>query len=113
VWNGSFPYNVRRFAKLLKAFTDALWGHLSMMVPKVSPEHKHNLAFVESTMKLWINTFEEYRTLNWQNKHFPFTERLQNYTDKIEELKKVLALLDEITVINGRINLELDMRQIK
>lgn len=56
-------------------------------------------------MKLWINTFEEYRTLNWQNKHFPFTERLSAYTEKIEEVKKILDLFEEITIINEKINL--------
>lgn len=74
VWNGDqYPYPPKRFAKLMKAFTDALWKRMCILIPKVSNEYKQNFAFIEIVMKLWISTFEEYRTLNWQNKHFPFT----------------------------------------
>ena len=63
-------------------------------------------------MKLWISTFDEYRTLNWQHKHFPFTEQLSSYSEKIEDVKDILILLEEIAIINSRINLELDMKEI-
>lgn len=65
-----------------------------MMVPRMTHENKHNLAFVESTIKLWVSTFEEYRTLNWQHKHFPFAERLQSYCEKVEDVKQILVLLE-------------------
>ena len=65
-----------------------------MMVPHVSHEHKNNLIFIEATMKNWISTFEEYRSLNWQHKHFPFSEKLSNYLEKIEDVKEILVLLE-------------------
>lgn len=37
VWNGDqYPYPPKRFAKLMKAFTDALWKRMCIMIPKVS-----------------------------------------------------------------------------
>ena len=58
VWNGDqYPYPPKRFAKLMKAFTDALWKRMCIMIPKVSTEYKQNFSFIELVMKLWINTF--------------------------------------------------------
>lgn len=112
IWNGEYQYNVRRFGNLLKCFTEVLWKRMCMMVPKVSPEYRSSLIFVESTMKFWVNRFEECRMLNERNKRFPTTEKWEGYMDRIEEVKKVLILLDEIAVINRKINLELNIKEI-
>jgi hypothetical protein len=50
--------------------------------------------------------------LNERNKRFPTTEKWEGYMDRIEEVKKVLILLDEIAVINRKINLELNIKEI-
>lgn len=109
---GDYPYNARRFSKLIKCFTESLWRRMCMLIPDASSQYKNDLIFVENTMKLWIDSLREYRTYNWQSKTFQYNEQ-HNYILKIEEVKKVLILLQEISVINSKINLELDVKQLE
>ena len=38
IWSSDeYNYSPRRFAKILKLFTECLWRRMCMMVPKVSP----------------------------------------------------------------------------
>jgi hypothetical protein len=51
--------------------------------------------------------------VNWRTKAFPYAERTSNYTDKIEDVKGVLVLFDEIRFIKERIALDIDLAEIE
>lgn len=74
IWMGDYPYNARRFSKLIKCFTESLWRRMCMLIPDASSQYKNDLIFVENTMKLWIDSLREYRTYNWQSKTFQYNE---------------------------------------
>lgn len=84
MWNGDkYSYNPKRFGELMSVLTKTLWKRMCMLIPKVSNDYKATLTLIESTMKVWINTFNEYKSFNWQNKNFPFSLSLKAYLDKI------------------------------
>jgi hypothetical protein len=45
-------------------------------------------------LRNWFKFLEEYMSGNWRTKTFPFTERIGNYYEKIEDVKNVLSLFD-------------------
>lgn len=55
---------------------------------------------------------EEYRSGNWRVKTFPYTERKENYLEKIEDVKGILNLMEEVKKIKTKINLEIDIIEI-
>jgi hypothetical protein len=110
IWGDKFPYNARRFANLLKAFTNTLWRAMTSLIPKINAESMSKIVLVEEATKMWIRLFEEYREVNWRTKSFPFNERLKLYTDKIDEVKNILILFDEMKVIKSKMNLDIDLK---
>lgn len=50
---------------------------------------------------------------NWRAKTFPFTERVQSYYEKINDVREVLSLFDEITRIKKRVSIEIDFEELK
>lgn len=112
IWGDKYPYNAKRFANLVKCFTATLWRFMTAQVPKVNSEAKTKIAMVEDLTKTWIKLLEEYRDVNWRTKAFPYAERTSNYLDKIEDVKGILVLFDEIRFIKERINLDIDLVEI-
>ena len=109
VWGDKYPYPSKRFANLLKAFTTSLWRDLSGMVPRVEAGAKNKLTFVEDVMKNWIKLLDQYRDVNWRHKPFPYAERMANYTEKIDDVKSVLNLFDELRYIKLKAGIQLDL----
>ncbi len=52
---------------------------------------------------------DEYRDVNWRHKTFPYAERTALYTDKIEEVKSVLVLFEELRFIKQKAGVQLDL----
>lgn len=112
VWGDKYPYNPKRFANLVRCFTQTLWRFVTAQVPRVNSEAKGKIAMVEDIMKTWIKLLDEYRDVNWRTKAFPYAERTNNYLEKIEDVKGVLVLFDEIRFIKERIALDIDLAEV-
>lgn len=113
VWGDKFVYSPKRFANLVRCFTLTLWRFVTAQVPKVNSEAKGKIAMVEDVMKTWIKLLDEYRDVNWRTKAFPYAERTNNYLEKIEDVKGVLVLFDEIRFIKERIALDIDLAEVE
>lgn len=64
-------------------------------------------------IKNWFKYYEEYSAGNWRTKSFPYIEKTFNYYDKIDDVKEVLSLFDEITRIKKKISIEIDFDELR
>lgn len=111
VWGDKFSYPPKRFANLVKTFTTTLWRELSSLVPRVEPGARTKVLFVEEAMKAWIKLLDEYRDVNWRHKPFGYAQRTAVYTDKIEDVKSVLILFDELRFIKEKAGIQIDLNE--
>ena len=69
------------------------------------------MTFVEEAMKSWIRLLDEYRDINWRHKPSAYAERTSVYTDKIDDVKFVLNLFDELKYIKQKAGVQLDIEE--
>jgi dynein heavy chain 2, cytosolic len=86
---------------------------MTAQVPRVNSEAKAKIAMVEDLTRTWIKLLEEYRDVNWRTKAFPYAERTSTYIDKIEDVRSVLVLFDEIRFIKERIAVDIDLAEVE
>jgi len=79
VWGDKYPYNAKRFANLVRSFTNALWRQMAILIPKLTVEAKSNIVMADDIMRTWIKLLDEYRDVNWRSKAFPYAERTNAY----------------------------------
>lgn len=93
----------------MRCFTSTLWRYLTAQIPKINSEAKKKIDMIDDIMKAWIKLLDEYRDINWRTKPFSYAQRTNLYLQKIEDVRRILVLFDEIRFIKEKINLELDL----
>lgn len=111
VWINDFSYPTSRFLKLIELFTECLWNKLSSSLSRIESGSRKKLNEISEIFSYWTKTLQEYKDKIWDREvggSFGF----EKYMTRIEELKEVCGLVDELFTAKNKLDNISNMNEI-